>query len=159
MIFHGNQEEPRCSRLVSNTHKKLLLGRWCILVESVQLNRIFLLQQWQLAHLHPQPSCKVRVTSTNSEVRQPTTATTHKTSLDTYSGAGLGKWYRVRDYLVIYRPWSFVEVDGHRDFQKNNKIFISVCLYYLPHQYQTHILITPIARIYQKTPFDALPMH
>ena len=45
MICHGNQEQPRCSRLVSYVHKKLLLGRWCILVESVKLNRIFYLQQ------------------------------------------------------------------------------------------------------------------
>ena len=44
MIYHGNQEQSRCSRLVSYAHKNLLLGRWCILVESISLSRIFHLQ-------------------------------------------------------------------------------------------------------------------
>ena len=44
MIYHGNQEQCRCSRLLSYIHKKLLLGRWCILVDSVKLRRMFYLQ-------------------------------------------------------------------------------------------------------------------
>ena len=95
MTCHDNQEQSRCSRLVSYAHKKLLLGRWYILVASINLSRIFYLQQWQLAHRQPQPSSQVKVTSTNSKVRQLTTATTHKTSLDRYSEAGLGYWYQV----------------------------------------------------------------
>ena len=89
MICHGNQEQFRCSRLVSHIHKKLLLGRWCILVDSVKLRRIFYLQQRQLAHRQPELSFQVIVTSTHSRVHQPTTATIHKTSLDIYSEAGL----------------------------------------------------------------------
>ena len=44
MICHGNQEQSRCSRLLSYIHKKLLLGIWCILVDSVKLRRMFYLQ-------------------------------------------------------------------------------------------------------------------
>ena len=146
-------------KLVSYAHEKLPLGRWCVLVDSVKLKRIFYLRQWQLAHLHPQPSFEVIVTSTISEVRQSITATIHKTPLNIYSEAGLCYWYPISKYSLRYKPWSFVEVDGHRDLQKKDKIFIPVCLYNLPHQYQTHISTSPIARRYQNTPFDALPMH
>ena len=44
MTCHDNQEQSRCSRLVSYAHKKLLSGRGCILVESISLSRIFYLQ-------------------------------------------------------------------------------------------------------------------
>jgi len=44
MTCHDNQEQSRCSSLVSYAHKKLLSGRGCILVGSISLSRIFYLQ-------------------------------------------------------------------------------------------------------------------
>ena len=45
MICHGNQEQSRCSRLVSYIHKKLFLDGWFMLFDSVKLSRIFHVQQ------------------------------------------------------------------------------------------------------------------
>jgi len=106
-----------------------------------------------------QPHSLVEIPTKTDEISYFNTATTHKHRLDTIQHERKWSWHWVSQYSFRYEPWFFVEVDGHRDFQKNDKIFVPVCLYYLPHQYQTHMTIVPIARGYQKTPFDTLSMQ
>ena len=117
---------------------------------------IFCCEFWPLKY---QPHSLVKIPTKADEISYFNTDTTHKHWLDTIQHERKWSWHWVSQCSFHYKPWFFVEVDGHRDFQKNDKIFVSVCLYYLPHQYQTHMTIVPIARGYEKTLFYTLSMQ
>ena len=53
--------------------------------------------------------------ATIAQQRSFTTATTHRIPLDTYPEARIWECHCVRDCLLSYRPWLFVEVDDRRD--------------------------------------------
>ena len=99
-----------------------------------------------------------RMTKTN-EISYFHTDTNHKHRLHIVQLERAWLCYWVSEYSFRYKPWFFVEVDGQRDLQKHNWIFILVCFWNFPHQYQTHLASLAIARGYQLASFDILPMH
>ena len=153
------QEYSICFSSIMLMHKKLLLGRWCILVYSMVLSSHSHLQQLQRGCRSVQPHSQTAVTSRNSQVSHSTTATTHRIPLDIYPDAALWECYRVCDYLLSYRPWLFVEVDDRRDLRKNRRIFTSICLHCFPYRYRGPFISIDVARVYQGPSFDALPMQ
>ena len=99
-----------------------------------------------------------RMTKTN-EISYFNTATAHKHRLHIAQHESTWLCYWVSEYLFRHKPWFFVEVDGQRDLQKNNWIFMLVCFWNLQQQYQTHLASLSIARGYQGKPFDILSMQ
>ena len=98
------------------------------------------------------------MTKTN-EISYFHTDTTHKHRLHIVQLERAWLCYWVSEYSFRYKPWFFVEVDGQRDLQKNNWIYMLVCFWNLQEQYQTHLVSLSIATGYQTASFDALPMH
>ena len=69
--------------------------------------------QWLvMGYRRPRHYSEIIVTSRNSQVSHSTPATTLTIPLDMYPEAGLWECFWVRDYLLSYRPWLLVEVDG-----------------------------------------------
>ena len=77
------QEYSICFSSIICMHKKLLLGRWCILVHSMKISSHSHLQWLERDYGQPQPYSQVLVTSRNSQVSHSTTATTHRIPLGT----------------------------------------------------------------------------
>ena len=111
------QEYSICFSFIICMYKKLLFHNWCVLVHSMKLRSHNHMQWLEQDCRWPQPYSQVLGTSTNSQVSHSTTGTTHGTPLDMCTEAGLWECYWVRDYLLSYRPWLFVEVDDRRDLR------------------------------------------
>ena len=106
----------------------------------------------------PQPHSEIVVASIKSQVSHSTTATTHRTPLDTYPDAALWECYWVRDSLLINMPWPFVEVKDHRDLRQNCRIFTSLCLHYFPFQCKGPSKSIEVSQLYQGPQMNTVPM-
>ena len=115
--WRQKQEYSICFSSIMYMCKKLLLGRWCKLVHSMKLSSHNHLQWLERDYRWPRPYWQIVASSVNSQVSHSTTATTHRIPLDTHPEGRLWECYWVRDYLLSYRPWLFVEVDDRRDLR------------------------------------------
>ena len=67
-----------------------------------------------------QPRSRVERMTKSNKISYFNTDTTHKHRLRIVQHESTWLCYWVSEYLFRYKPWFFVEVDGHRDLQKNN---------------------------------------
>ena len=114
---HCSQECSTRFRLNTHAYKKLFLDTWFLVVHSMTLYSYNNLQWLVKGYRRPRHCFQIIVTSRNNQVSHSTTATTHRMPLDIYPEAELWECYWVRDYLLSYRPWLFVEVDDLRDLR------------------------------------------
>ena len=103
---------------------------------------IFCCKCWPSKH---QLHSLVDIPTKTDEISYFITAATHKPWLDTIQHENRWSRYWISEYSFRYKPWCFVEVEGHRDFEIYDNIFTPVCLYHFPHQAQTQIASFSIA--------------